>query len=60
MKTMIIKANNAYVSGVVGNDFTLTFGQKLKLLFCKKLTVVLVGNKIWREGKKPVVEITKS
>ena len=38
-----IKAYNNYVSGVLGTDIKLTLKQKIKILFCKGISVC-VGN----------------
>lgn len=45
---LYIKADNPYVSGVVGNDIKLTFKQKIEILFSKGISVALIGADVRR------------
>lgn len=45
---LYIKAYNNYVSGVLGTDIKLTLKQKIKILFCKGISVC-VGN-VFKNG----------
>jgi len=36
---LYIKAYNPYVRGVIGTDIKLTFKQKIRILFCKGISV---------------------
>ena len=50
---LYIKSHNPYVDGVVGTDIKLTFKQKIRILFCKGVSVC-IGNAIKtgrREGE---------
>lgn len=51
---MVLKSYSPYVRGIVGADFKLTLGQRLRLLFCKKLSVIFIEK--WREKRKGVAE----
>lgn len=39
-----IKTTSPYITGVVGNDIKLSFKNKIKILFCKKVSVCFVGD----------------
>lgn len=36
-----IRAYNPYIQGVLGTDITLTFKQKIQILFCKGISVCI-------------------
>lgn len=38
---LYIKAFNSYIHGAVGTDIKLSFIQKIKLLFCKGISVCI-------------------
>lgn len=40
---LYIKAHNPYVDGIIGTDIKLTLKQKIKILFCKGISVCM-GN----------------
>lgn len=46
---LYIKAHNPYVRGVVGTDIKLTLRQKIRILFCKGISVA-VGDVFKKEG----------
>lgn len=48
---MKLEAYTPYVSGVVGRDFKLTFIQKIKILFCKKLRVILIAENLRKKER---------
>lgn len=47
---LYIKGYNPYVNGVVGTDIKLTLKQKIKILFCKGISVC-IGD-VFRKGGK--------
>ena len=51
-KTYTIKGYTPYVNGVVGYDFRLSFLQRLKILFCRSISVILVDEKLRKERDK--------
>ena len=48
---MKLKAYTPYVNGVIGQEFKLTFMQKIRILFCEKLTVILVAEKLRKKER---------
>ena len=44
--TVTIKAYIPYIHGIIGHDFKLTLKQKLNLLFCKRLSVIFIEEKL--------------
>ncbi len=42
---LYIRANNPYVKGVVGTDIKLTLWQRIQILFCGGVSVVLHESK---------------
>ena len=40
---LYIKADNPYISGIVGTDIKLTIKQKIEILFSKGISIVLKG-----------------
>lgn len=44
-RTYYIKATSPYITGVVGSDIKLSFKDKIKILFCKKLSVSFIGDR---------------
>lgn len=52
IKTYTIKKYTPYVNGVVGADFRLSFLQRLKILFCRGITVILVDEKLSKEKEE--------
>ena len=43
----IVKRNNEYVKGVLGQEIKLTFIERLKILFSKGIEIQLFGNDVW-------------
>lgn len=41
-----LKKTSPYVDGVVGADFRLSLMEKLKMLFCNGVQVILVGEDV--------------
>lgn len=52
IKTYTIKGYTPYVNGVVGHDFRLSFLQRLKILFCRGISVILVDETLRKEKDK--------
>lgn len=48
---LYIKAYSPYISGIAGADIKLTFKQKIKILFCKGVSVCM-GDAIKKAGVK--------
>ena len=46
---LYIKAYSPYVNGIAGADIKLTFKQKIKILFCKGVSVC-IGDAIKKRG----------
>ena len=46
MKYLEVKKINPYINGVVGQDINLTLIQKIKILFCKGISVALIGSDV--------------
>ena len=42
----LLKKTSPYVDGVVGADFRLSLKEKLKILFCDGVQVILVGEDV--------------
>lgn len=40
---LYLKADNSYVAGIVGTDIKLTLWQRVQILFCGGISVVLYG-----------------
>ena len=51
-KAYTIRGYTPYVNGIVGQDFHLSFWQRLKILFCDGVTVVLLNEKLKKEKEK--------
>lgn len=47
---MLFKHYSKYVQGAVGADFKLSFWKKLRLLFCKKISVVFFNERLKKDG----------
>lgn len=51
----IVKRNNEYVKGVLGQEIKLTFIERLKILFSKGIEIQLFGNDVWsKKGAEKV------
>ena len=49
----IVKRNNEYIKGVLGQEIKLTFIERLKILFSKGIEIQLFGNDTWpKKGVK--------
>lgn len=46
---LYIKTHNPYVDGIIGTDIKLNLQQKIKILFCKGISVC-IGNVFRKEG----------
>ena len=40
---LYLKADNSYVNGIVGTDIKLTLWERIQILFCGGISVVLHG-----------------
>lgn len=43
---LYIKVINEYVKGVIGQDIKLSFRDRLKILFSKGISVILIGRDV--------------
>lgn len=43
---LVIKRQNEYVRGVLGHDIKLSFIDKIKILFSKGISVILIGSDV--------------
>lgn len=48
---LYIKAYSPYIPGIAGADIKLTFKQKIKILFCKGVSVC-IGDAIKKDGAR--------
>lgn len=46
---LYIRRHNDYVKGIVGYDIKLSFRDKLRILFSKGISVVLIGPDVYRK-----------
>jgi len=53
MKYLEIKKVNSYINdGVIGQDIDLSIYQKIKLLFCKGISIALISPKVYKNQNK--------
>lgn len=48
-KYLQINAKNEYIKGTVGQDIKLSFRDKLRILFSKGISVILIGPDVYRK-----------
>ena len=51
-----IKTHSPYVSGVIGKEIRLTFRERLAVLFCGGIEIVLVSEERWKDYVKEILE----
>ena len=47
---MKLKCYTPYVKGITGHDFKLSIVQRLRILFCRKLTVIFANERFEKKG----------